>query len=154
MRRGASRAEVVSTGAVGLPVEVSEDIPAGGTLCVRERIRVIAASACERQLELMFGNEDRVDADRVRLATGTRVDFFADRSMRFVRESLPTSSTTQVLLDPELCWPGSTIHVVGPGGMQPGPSGRGQLVGRVESTELVVEAIERSLTDSPSRVQR
>lgn len=144
LRRGAPRVEVVTPDPLHLDGVASDDLRSG-TLCVRQRSRVIAASSCARQSELVLGDEERVDADRVWLATGTRVDLFADRSLRTLREVMPLDPGGTVL-DAGLRWPGSGIHLVGSGvachGRGPGETSRPD---RVQVTGLVAEFIGRSL---------
>lgn len=158
LRRGAARAEVISDGPLAVQGggTVQGDPATGllydGQLRLRGRTRIIAAARAAGRSELMLGDEQRIVADRVWLATGTQVDLRADRSLRFVRELLPAADAGPMLLDDELRWPGSNVHFVGAAATRAGADGRPKCPDRVTATQLVVRSIERSLGVCGSRV--
>lgn len=176
LRRGARRVEVISEEAVSAhgfgggddatcaAAAAATPFLHDGRLGLRSSTRIIAAARSGQRNELMLGDERRIHADRVWLATGTRADLVADRRLRFVRELLPTPDEHPVPLDDRLRWPGSSIHVIGSALLAPSsnaplqhpPTAHSRAVARSapDATQLVVRSIEASLGVGGSQVGR
>lgn len=151
LHRGAARVEVLTSAPEGandhLLTSRTED-----RLRIRLGARVIAAQRRNGHSELVLGDERRVGVDRVWLATGTRTDVLADRTLRFVRNRYPARATTPRPLDDGYRWPGTAIYAVGPTCSLRTDAGGEDRRGRIAAATGVAQAIARSLgTCGPTR---
>lgn len=97
---------------------------ATGAVDLRAPARVCGAHAREDGVALVLGDETTLVADRVWLATGTEVAVGGDRLTGPLAESHPLPVCDGVpVLDRQLRWPGTPIHLVGrPAMLRLGPA--------------------------------
>jgi glycine/D-amino acid oxidase-like deaminating enzyme len=91
-----------------------DQLRADGSLRLLAPQRICGAERCGDRLRLVLGDESRVSADRVWLATGTRPDAGADRLTASLQATHPTRVVDGwPVLDEQLRWPGTNVHVLG-----------------------------------------
>jgi hypothetical protein len=113
-----------------------------GALEVHERTRVVAGQQRDGGLELVLGDEARLGADRIWLATGTVATVDACRLLDDVAVAHPTPVHRGFPeLSEDLRWPGTTLHVTGRlASLQLGPAA-GNLWGARKAAERVLSSV-------------
>jgi glycine/D-amino acid oxidase-like deaminating enzyme len=86
-----------------------------GSLTCGAPLRVCGAQRSGSRIELVLGDESRVHVDRVWLATGTRPDVDACHLTATLAQQADDVRIVDgwPVLDQDLCWPGTNVHVLG-----------------------------------------
>lgn len=115
---------------------------AGGQVTLRERVQLTDVDGRRSRLRVTCDDGSRLDADRLWLATGGVVDVAADPLLAGLSTTAgPTIAGGLPDLEPDLRWPGTTLHLVGAAAsLVLGPTA-GNLVGHRRGASRVSAAV-------------